>query len=415
MKKQKNYTDTGLKITVCLLAVIVVIGSMYLLGRNNEQNEVPNAIQNHIVNIVSTNEQVNGQNLEETSAQPQEANELFEEYYAKAENKMQTMTLEEKVSQMFIARCPTENQVSQVKTYQPGGYILFGRDFEGKTKNQVITQIQSYQKASKIPMIIGVDEEGGTVIRVSRNENLVPRAYLSPQALYKQGGLEKIKEDATEKSKVLLSLGINLNLAPVADVSTSSLDFIYARSFGQNATQTAQYVETVVKAMKNQKMACTLKHFPGYGNNKDSHTAITYDNRGLETFRSSDFLPFQAGIDSGAQTVLVCHNIVKAMDPNTPASLSRKVHQILREELHFTGLIMTDDLAMDAASEYGSVSDIAILAVEAGNDLLLTSDFQKQRQAVITAVKDTRITEQRINESVRKILAYKYAQGLIES
>ena len=167
--------------------------------------------------------------------------------------------------------------------------------------------------------------------------------------------------------------------------------------------------------MKSRNIACTLKHFPGYGNNKDSHTAVTYDDRGLETFRSSDFLPFQAGIDSGAQTVLVCHNIVKSMDANTPASLSKKVHEILRNELHFTGLIMTDDLAMDAATEYGSISDVAILAIEAGNDILLTSDFQEQRQAIITAVKDKRITEQRINKSVKKIIAYKYAEGLIKS
>ena len=166
--------------------------------------------------------------------------------------------------------------------------------------------------------------------------------------------------------------------------------------------------------MKTQKVACTLKHFPGYGNNKDSHTAVTYDNRGMESFRNSDFIPFQAGIDSGAETVLVCHNIVKAIDPNIPASLSKKVHDILREELHFTGLIMTDDLSMSAITEYTSSSDAAILSVEAGNDLILTSDFQKQRESVITAVKDKRITQERIEESVRRIIAYKYAKGLIK-
>lgn len=418
MKKQKTYANLGLKVSIGILTILIIIGCMYLVGTNQEirqLKEAPNETKNNIVNIVSDDEKIANQNEQEGQNVSQKTNELFEEYYTKAQNMMQTMTLEEKVSQMFIARCPTENQIVTIKNYQPGGYILFAKDFEGKTKNQVIKQIQEYQTASKLPMIIGVDEEGGTVVRVSRNQNLVPSQYLSPQALYKQGGLEKIRQDAIEKSQVLLSLGINLNLAPVSDVSTSSLDFIYQRSFGQNATQTAQYVKTVVEAMKSQNIACTLKHFPGYGNNKDSHTAVTYDDRGLETFRSSDFLPFQAGIDSGAQTVLVCHNIVKSMDANTPASLSKKVHEILRNELHFTGLIMTDDLAMDAATEYGSISDVAILAIEAGNDILLTSDFQEQRQAIITAVKDKRITEQRINESVKKIIAYKYAEGLIKS
>lgn len=418
MKKQKTYANLGLKVSIGILTILIIIGCMYLVGTNQEirqLKEAPNETKNNIVNIVSDDEKIANQNEQEGQNVSQKTNELFEEYYTKAQNMMQTMTLEEKVSQMFIARCPTENQIATIKNYQPGGYILFAKDFEGKTKNQVIKQIQEYQTASKLPMIIGVDEEGGTVVRVSRNQNLVPSQYLSPQALYKQGGLEKIRQDAIEKSQVLLSLGINLNLAPISDVSTSSLDFIYQRSFGQNATQTAQYVKTVVEAMKSQNIACTLKHFPGYGNNKDSHTAVTYDDRGLETFRSSDFLPFQAGIDSGAQTVLVCHNIVKSMDANTPASLSKKVHEILRNELHFTGLIMTDDLAMDAATEYGSISDVAILAIEAGNDILLTSDFQEQRQAIITAVKDKRITEQRINESVKKIIAYKYAEGLIKS
>ena len=418
MKKQKTYANLGLKVSISVLTVLIIIGCIYLVGTNQEirqLKEAPNETKNNIVNIVSDDERIASQNEQEGQNVSQKTNELFEEYYTKAQNMMKTMTLEEKVSQMFIARCPTENQIATIKNYQPGGYILFAKDFEGKTKNQVIKQIQEYQTASKLPMIIGVDEEGGTVVRVSRNQNLVPSQYLSPQALYKQGGLEKIRQDAIEKSQVLLSLGINLNLAPVSDVSTSSLDFIYQRSFGQNATQTAHYVKTVVEAMKSQNIACTLKHFPGYGNNKDSHTAVTYDDRGLETFRSSDFLPFQAGIDSGAQTILVCHNIVKAMDANTPASLSKKVHEILRNELHFTGLIMTDDLAMDAATEYGSISDVAILAIEAGNDILLTSDFQEQRQAIITAVKDKRITEQRINESVEKIIAYKYAEGLIKS
>ena len=165
--------------------------------------------------------------------------------------------------------------------------------------------------------------------------------------------------------------------------------------------------------MQSQNMACTLKHFPGYGNNIDSHNAVTYDNRSLEEFQTSDFFPFKAGIETGAPTILVCHNIVENIEANVPASLSTKVHKILKEELHFSGLILTDDLAMEAVAQYASLEEVAILAVKAGNDVLLSSDFVKQRDAIVKAVENKEITEKRIEESVKKILAYKFAMKLM--
>ena len=397
-----------LKIVLCICIVLLcVLGVTYWQFIE----------QNHKLNIVSNQETIGKvitQNvLQEQIEQEESANELFEEYYDKAILKMQEMTLEEKVSQMFLARCPANDSTKQVMEEQPGGYILFGRDFENKTEKQVIDMIQEFQNASKIPMIIGVDEEGGSVVRVSRNKKLVAQKYKSPQQLYAQGGLSKIREDAIEKSQRLKSLGINLNLAPVADVSTNPKDFIYDRSFGKEAIETADYVRTVVEAMQSQNMACTLKHFPGYGNNKDSHNAVTYDNRSLEEFQTSDFLPFKAGIETGAPTILVCHNIVENIEANVPASLSTKVHKILKEELHFSGLILTDDLAMEAVAQYASLEEVAILAVKAGNDVLLSSDFVKQRDAIVKAVENKEITEKRIEESVKKILAYKFAMKLM--
>ena len=397
-----------LKIVLCICIVLLcVLGVTYWQFIE----------QNHKLNIVSNQETIGKvitQNvLQEQIEQEESANELFEEHYDKAILKMQEMTLEEKVSQMFLARCPANDSTKQVMEEQPGGYILFGRDFENKTEKQVIDMIQEFQNASKIPMIIGVDEEGGSVVRVSRNKKLVAEKYKSPQELYAQGGLSKIREDAIEKSQRLKSLGINLNLAPVADVSTNPKDFIYDRSFGKEAIETADYVRTVVEAMQSQNMACTLKHFPGYGNNKDSHNAVTYDNRSLEEFQTSDFFPFKAGIETGAPTILVCHNIVENIEANVPASLSTKVHKILKEELHFSGLILTDDLAMEAVAQYASLEEVAILAVKAGNDVLLSSDFVKQRDAIVKAVENKEITEKRIEESVKKILAYKFAMKLM--
>src|SRR5699024_4347972 len=123
-------------------------------------------------------------------------------------------------------------------------------------------------------------------------------------------------------ARLLTSLGLNLNLAPVADVSTDPSDFIYDRTIGRDAQTTAEYIRASVETYLENGLACTLKHFPGYGNNGDTHTGLVYDNRPMETFETSDFLPFKAGIEAGAQCVLVSHNVVTCMDPDVPASLS---------------------------------------------------------------------------------------------
>ena len=328
-------------------------------------------------------------------------------------NILSRMTLEEKVGQMFFVRCPTGMAANYVAQYHLGGYILFGRDFQDKSAQEVTGTIASYQAAADIPMLIGVDEEGGTVVRVSSNPNLFPYRRLSPQALYKDGGLEAIREDALTKSETLLQYGINVNLAPVADVSTDPEDFMYDRSFGQDAKATAEYVETVVTAMEEAGIGSVLKHFPGYGNNIDTHTGVAVDERSYETFTSSDFLPFAAGITAGAGAVLVSHNVVNCMDDTLPASLSPEVHRILREELGFEGVVLTDDLAMDAVEAYAEDGSVAVLAVQAGNDLVVTTDFTEQIPLVIAAVENGEIDEAVIDAAVTRVLGWKYDLGLL--
>lgn len=321
------------------------------------------------------------------------------------------MSLEEKVGQMFIVRCPETGGAGDVTKYQMGGYILFDRDFNGYSREEVTGHIQSYQANAKIPLFIGVDEEGGIVNRVSHYFRAVP--FWSPQDLYAEGGFPLIVSDTQEKAELLHSLGINLNFAPVCDVSTDPNDYIYARSFGKDAQQTARYVETVVQTMQEEQMGSVLKHFPGYGSNQDTHTGIAHDNRPYSTFEQQDFLPFQAGIDAGAQCVLVSHNIVTCMDEDAPASLSANVHRILREELGFKGVIMTDDLYMQAIQQYTGTNDAAVMAVQAGNDMLCCTNYEEQIPAVIGAVKEGIISEARIDESVLRILQWKQSLGLL--
>lgn len=328
-----------------------------------------------------------------------------------AEEYIDSMTLSEKVAQMFIVHCPPSGAQDAVNEYHFGGYLLFANHFKDETPESIKEKIALYQEFSKTPMFIAVDEEGGIVTRVSRYPSFRSKRFASPQDLYNEGGMERIAADTKEKSELLLSLGINVNFAPVCDVATSPDAFIYSRTFGQDAAHTAEYVKTVATQMKSSKIGSCLKHFPGYGDNADTHIGYAIDERPYESFTENDFLPFTAGIDAGAGMVMVSHNIVKCMDDNMPASLSEKVHEELRG-LGFEGIIITDDLTMDAIKEFTGDESAAVAAVKAGNDMLCCSNYEEQIDAVIKAVENGEISEERINESVKRILQYKEELGI---
>jgi beta-N-acetylhexosaminidase len=333
---------------------------------------------------------------------------------SRAQAMLQKMTLEEKVGQLFFVRLRKEQALEDIKNYYLGGYIFFGDDFKDENKTSIKNLIVNYQSASAIPMLIGVDEEGGTVNRISKYPAFRAVPFYSPIDLYKEGGFDLIRSDTLEKANLLLDLGINVNLAPVCDVSTNPNDFIYSRSFGKDAEDTSAYVKAVVEVMKQNKLGSTLKHFPGYGNNVDTHTGIAIDKRSYNTFATVDFLPFEAGIKAGADSILVSHNIVTSLDKDYPASLSPKIHEILRNDLGFTGVIMTDDLSMDAIKEYTEDDAAAVQAILAGNDLLIASNFEQQIPAVLAAVKDGTISESRIDESVLRVLKWKLALDIVK-
>lgn len=330
-----------------------------------------------------------------------------------ARNILETMTTEEKVGQMFFARCRKDTAVADLEKYKLGGYILFAGDVKDETQTSLKSKIQGYQDASKLGLLIGVDEEGGEIVRLSKYPEFRAEPFQSPQSLYAEGGFDLIAADIKEKAGLLKSLGFNVNLAPVCDVSANPSDYIYARTFGKSAELTAEYVKIVVAAMKESGIGCTLKHFPGYGSNVDTHKGIAVDNRTYDSFLKSDFLPFRAGIGAGAESVLVSHNIVTCMDPDLPASLSPKVHTILRHDFGFDGVIMTDDLKMDAIKEDTGDEVSAVLAIKAGNDLIIASDFDVQIPSVLAAVESGDIPEARLNESVVRILEWKLSLEVI--
>lgn len=323
------------------------------------------------------------------------------------------MSLEEKVGQLFFARTPQENQVSDLEDYHLGGYVLFGEDTENATKESLQEKVQSFQEASDIPLLIGSDEEGGTVTRISNNPELVDQPFKGPQEIYAEDGWQGIIQDTKQKAGILEDLGINAGLFPDADVSTDEESFIYERTIGMDAKGTSEYVKNVVETLNEAQSGSTLKHFPGYGDNRDSHVEIVEDDRSLDELRENDFLPFEAGIKAGADSVLVSHNIVNSIDPKAPASISPEVHKILREELNFDGVVMTDDMDMAGLADFIPQEDAGLEALKAGNDMVMSSSYQSQIPAVIQAVKDGDYAEAELDASVERVLAWKEDLGIL--
>ena len=326
------------------------------------------------------------------------------------------MTREEKVGQLFFARCPEDGVQDEISRLHPAGYVLFARDFENETRDSVRSKIESYQQESAIPLLVGVDEEGGTVVRVSKYEAFRRWPFQSPQQLNEEAGQEAFVYDTAEKDKLLKDLGINVNLAPVCDVVTAKGDYMYKRALGAGPEETAAYVRTVVTRMQQDGMGAVLKHFPGYGPNGNTHDNTVTDTRSLETYQSRDFVPFEAGIEAGAGGVLVSHIIVSSMDGSAPASLSPKVHEILRSDLNFTGVILTDPLGGQTISAQYDEAEAAILALTAGADMLYElNDPEGVYTAILSAIQNGELTEERIDESVTRILCAKLQLQIIES
>ena len=328
------------------------------------------------------------------------------------------MSVEEKVGQLFFVRCAEPDMAAKIAEYHLGGVLLFGRDYKDAGDNWLTeaaftAKLQRYQNAAAIPLFIGSDEEGGTVTRATRNPNLFAAKLPSPAALYKAGGMTGLLTDTLAVNDRLRALGVNVNFAPVADVSTDPADFIHDRAFGQDAAATADYVAQVVDAMDRARVGAVLKHFPGYGSNADTHTGVAIDERSIESFRENDLLPFAAGIEAGAPFVLVSHNIVKCMDAAVPASLSPAVHQLLREELGFDGVVLTDDLAMDAVNLSAANGDVATMALLAGNDMLVTTDFETQIAQVLAAVERGVLPMETVDAAVLRVLRAKIQLGLL--
>lgn len=354
-------------------------------------------------------------NVSETNVYSVSESDLLNQ---KATDILNKMSIEQKVGELFMIKSNGLNNICDIiSDTKAGGVVLFAKDFNDKNTEEVQAMIQKMQSASDGKMLVAVDEEGGTVVRVSSNSRLRSSKFKSPQDLYSEGGFVRIKSDTEEKCALLKLLEINMNFAPVADVCTDKKGFMYKRAFGQDANATSDYVSLVVSTMCNSGVASCVKHFPGYGNSMaDTHEGMDVNEKSLQELNEIDLLPFRSAIEYGVDGIMVTHTIINAIDSELPASLSPKVIKMIREDMNFDGVIISDGLDMGAVIDYsGDSGSVCIMAVSAGVDLLCTpknpaSDYN----AVLAAVISGEISQSRVDEAVLRIIKLKIKLGLYD-
>ena len=340
---------------------------------------------------------------------------------SRAEQLLAEMSLREKICQMMIVR-PTDLEPRTIRTVEPemedalesfpvGG--LFYNTVNMKSKDQVLSLIADTQAFSAIPLLTMCDEEGGTVSRLMRT---VGTTWVGAMLSYRDAGPETARENAKTIGADMAALGFNLDLAPVADVwSNPANTVIGTRAYSDDFTQAAALVSAAVEGFHAGGVACTLKHFPGHGDtSEDSHYGSAYVHKSLDELRTQELLPFQAGIDAGADAVMIGHIIVTDISDEPALFSYTLVTDILRGELGFAGVIMTDSLGMQALSDHYGTAEIAVRAVKAGVDMLLCpQDLDTAVSALLAAVESGEIPESRIDDSVRRILTLKENRGIL--
>ena len=339
------------------------------------------------------------------------------------------MSLKNKIGQLFMVsvyqldEAESKNQTSvtsqmknTLKKYPAGGIVMFAKNID--TRSQTKKMIKDLQKVSYIPLFMAVDEECGTVSRVASNPKMKMTAYPSASEVGKTYSDKEIARMGTTQGKELKELGFNMNLAPVADVLTNENNTeIGDRSFGTDPKKVASIVSSLVKNMQKQQISATLKHFPGSGETEgDTHRGSTETYQTIETLRDNDFRPFKAGIKADVDAVMVSHLMLsKVTDEKEPSSLSsRVVNDILRKELGYKGIVMTDAMNMKAITDNYDSGEAAVKAIQAGVDLIVMPDnYKAAYKAIKDAVESGKIKESRIDKSVRRIIYAKIKRGEI--
>lgn len=360
-------------------------------------------------------------NKDEEDAEPEQtAKETKEE--PKVRQMVDEMTLEEKVCQLFMV---TPEQITGVdaavqagdttkeaiQKYPVGGIVYFAQNIIDE--QQLKAMIENTKSFSKYPLFIGVDEEGGSqVARIAENENFAVEKVPDMQVIGASGDYEQAYMAGQTIGSYLHGLGFNLDFAPVADVLTNAENTVIgSRSFGADAAVDAKMVSQVVIGLQEKGVSAVLKHFPGHGGTSgDSHEGAVTSNSTLEQLRNTEFLPFKAGIEAGADCILAGHIALPEVTGDAvPATLSEKIITgLLRKELAFNGVIITDSMQMGSVTNSYTSAEAAVKAVQAGVDIILMpEDFVQAYEGILNAVRNGEISEERIDESVYRVMQCK--------
>jgi len=334
---------------------------------------------------------------------------------------VQHMTLDEKLGQMLIVQFTGPNYSLDLSTmisqYNVGAVLLSAANDNINGKEQLRGLIQQMQQNSPIPLAIATDQEGGTVDRLADLDGPRPAAA----TIGASNDTSKAFAAGIQDANDLSSYGINLNLAPVVDVTNVYNSQLYMRTYGGNATIVTKMAEAYLQGLQQSgKVLGTLKHFPGLGDVAgDPHNDVPYLSRSREALEAIDWAPYRSLIQQGdVYSIMVTHEMVPAIDSSVPSSLSSKlVTGILRNELGFQGVVMTDSLSMEGIAAYYDEAQAGVLAIEAGDDLLMgptdAHDVAAMIEGMKQAVNSGEISMARIDESVQRILMLKYQMGLL--
>lgn len=336
----------------------------------------------------------------------------------------QNLTIDEKVDKIVASMSKTEkigqmvmigiqgtkvddDSLYMLNQYHMGGVILFDRNMESPEQVKQLTSDLQAQSNEKIPLFIGIDEEGGDVVRMA--EKLTPPP--SQKEIGATGDIEQAKTWAIKTAKSLKDMGINVNFAPVADVGSND-----KRSYSTDANTVIDFVRAATKGYQQENIIYSLKHFPGIGKGKvDSHIDSSSIDVAKEVLMTEDILPFKTIIDESDPNdyfILVSHLKYLALDEEYPASLSSKIMtDLLRNKLGYKGIIITDDMEMGAVANHNDFRSIGVNAVKAGADIVLVCHEYKHQQEVylglLDAVNSGEISQERIDESVKRIIKVK--------
>ena len=349
------------------------------------------------------------------STQEQKLDEMINEAV------INVMPLEDKVAGLFIVTPESITNVSAalmagegtqkaLSQYAVGGLIYFEKNI--LSEDQFREMISNTQLYTRYPLFLAVDEEGG---RVSRLSNQGIGTKVDAAAVIGQNGADRAYQTGVTMGSNLSGIGLNLNLAPVADIRIGENSYMGDRTYGTDPQAVGPVVAGVVQGIQSQGVSACLKHFPGMGSTvQDPHNEIAGTDRTEAQFRAEEFPVFQTGIDSGVKMVMISNISAPALSgDDLPCVFSEAVIGILRNEMGFEGVVISDAMNMSAVSDYYDSAEAAIMAIKAGCDMILMpEDFAEAYNGVLEAVRNGTISEERINDSLRRIYRIKYANKI---